>query len=42
MHFLKTADYAAFYARYEDRLEPVFSYLWRSKQTWMFQIEAES
>ncbi len=40
--FLKTADYAAFYAGYEDRLAPVFSYLWRSKETRMFEIEATS
>jgi len=36
--FLKTTDYAVFYARYEDRLEPVFSYLWRSKETLMYEI----
>jgi hypothetical protein len=37
--FIRMADYPAFYARYEDRLEPVFSYEWRSEETRMFEIK---
>lgn len=39
--FIKLADYPVFYAKYEDNLAPVFPYMWRSKEIWMFEIEGE-